>query len=194
MECCRASSNSVDECTAGSSAPMQFALIENDEELRRVIEGGDFGAWRVFATKAYNNAFCLSGGAGTGKTVVLIHRAHALASEKPTPRIVLTTFTTALSAALERDLERLDPSTPRASGLGDARIPSSLVRSMPSPAGTSRPVNASTRPQGKPTALLQTRKPDSQSSGGTGKSISSSASTPKPPGSTGFPDWPSLQR
>ena len=30
------------------AAQMSFAWIENNAELRRVIEGGDFGAWRVF--------------------------------------------------------------------------------------------------------------------------------------------------
>jgi superfamily I DNA/RNA helicase len=112
------------------AARMQFALIENDEELRHVLDEADFAAWRVFlhpeqrlyATKNYSGAFRLSGGAGTGKTVVLIHRAHALAATTPDARIVLTTFTTALSSALERDLERLDPSLPRATELGGAGV------------------------------------------------------------------------
>lgn len=114
---------------------MQFAYIENEEELRRVIEGGDFGAWRVFlhpeqrsyAEKDYNGSFRLSGGAGTGKTVVLLHRTTRLAKANPAARIVLTTFTKALSGALERDLERLDPSVPRASALNDAGV---LVRGV----------------------------------------------------------------
>jgi superfamily I DNA/RNA helicase len=114
---------------------MQFAFIENDEELRRVIEGGDFGQWRVFlhpeqrsyAQRNYNGAFRLTGGAGTGKTVVLLHRTERLAAAEPTSRIILTTYTKALSAMLERDLERLDPSTPRASSLGETGV---LVRGV----------------------------------------------------------------
>jgi len=30
------------------AAQMSFAWIESNDELRRVTEGGDFGAWRVF--------------------------------------------------------------------------------------------------------------------------------------------------
>ena len=114
---------------------MQFAFIENDEELRRVIEGGDFGAWRVFlhpeqrmyAEKDYNGSFRLTGGAGTGKTVVLLHRTDRLASQSPSARIILTTFTKALSSALERDLERLDPTVVPASALGGVGV---LVRGI----------------------------------------------------------------
>lgn len=114
---------------------MQFAYIENDDELRRVIEGGDFGAWRVFlhpeqrtyADKDYNGSFRLTGGAGTGKTVVLLHRTNRLAKANPAARIILTTFTKALSSALERDLERLDPTVVPASALGSAGV---LVRGI----------------------------------------------------------------
>ncbi|WP_245836373.1 3'-5' exonuclease [Paramicrobacterium agarici] len=114
------------------AARMQFTLVDNNDELRRVIEGGDFGAWRVFLhpeqrryadpTKPYNGPFRLSGGAGTGKTVVLLHRARNLAKQNPNARIVLTTFTRALSGNLERDLERLDPDVPIASELGQPGI------------------------------------------------------------------------
>ncbi|MBH0022655.1 UvrD-helicase domain-containing protein [Salinibacterium sp. SWN248] len=117
------------------AAKMQFAFVEDDEELRRVIEGGDFGAWRVFlhpeqrayADKDYNGPFRLTGGAGTGKTVVLLHRAKRLADAEPASRTILTTFTKALSEALGRDLERLDPTIPRASSLGGAGV---LVRGI----------------------------------------------------------------
>ena len=117
------------------AARMQFAFIENDEELQRVIEGGDFGAWRVFlhpeqrkyVEKDFNGAFRMSGGAGTGKTVVLLHRARRLAQANASSRVILTTFTKALSSALERDLERLDPATPWAKGLGK---PGVLVRGI----------------------------------------------------------------
>ena len=113
---------------------MQFTYIGDDvEELRRVIEDGDFGAWRVFlhpeqreyVEKDYNGAFRLSGGAGTGKTVVLLHRARRLAAENPDARVVLTTFTRALADNLRRDLERLDPDIRFASKLGE---PGVLVR------------------------------------------------------------------
>lgn len=68
------------------AAQIEFARINGADELRRVIESGDFGAWRVFlhpeqrkfAEQSSKGPFRLSGGAGTGKTVVLLHRARRL--------------------------------------------------------------------------------------------------------------------
>jgi superfamily I DNA/RNA helicase len=108
------------------AAQASFTWIESNEELRRVIEDGDFGAWRVFlhpeqrkyAERSYNGPFRLSGGAGTGKTVVLLHRARMLAYREPGARILLTTFTTNLADQIRDDLLRLDPDLPRASELG----------------------------------------------------------------------------
>ncbi|MET8278825.1 UvrD-helicase domain-containing protein [Micromonospora sp. NPDC005174] len=107
------------------AAQAQFAFIDGQEELRRVIENGDFGSWRVFlhpeqrhyAVRRYRGPFRLSGGAGTGKTVVLLHRARALARERPEARIVLTTFTTNLADALRDGLGQLDPTVQQASAL-----------------------------------------------------------------------------
>ena len=112
------------------AAQMSFAWIENNAELRRVIEGGDFGAWRVFlhpeqrkyAERSYSGPFRLSGGAGTGKTVVLLHRTRMLARREPDSRILLTTFTTNLADQLRTDLDRLDPALPKAAGLGEPGI------------------------------------------------------------------------
>jgi hypothetical protein len=117
------------------AAQMQFTFIDDDDELRRVIEDQDFGAWRVFlhpeqrtyATRSYNGAFRLSGGAGTGKTVILLHRARDLWRRDPSARIVLTTYTKALAANLQRDLERLDPELTIASELGE---PGVLIRGI----------------------------------------------------------------
>ena len=120
---------------AHPASQMQFTLVENDEELRRVIEDGDFGAWRVFlhpeqrkyATQTFNGPFRLTGGAGTGKTVVLLHRARALSKLDPGASIVLTTFTKALAGNLQRDLERLDPDVPNSDSLGK---PGVLIRGI----------------------------------------------------------------
>jgi hypothetical protein len=117
------------------ASQMQFTLVENDEELRKVLEDGDFGAWRVFlhpeqrkyATQTFNGPFRLTGGAGTGKTVVLLHRARELSKLNPGARIVLTTFTKALAGNLHRDLERLDPKVPSTDTLGQ---PGVLIRGI----------------------------------------------------------------
>lgn len=112
------------------TAQAQFAFIGDQEALRRVIEVGDFGAWRVFlhpeqrryVEKAYSGAFRLSGGAGTGKTVVLVHRARALARRNPQARIVLTTFTTNLANMLRESLAQLDPQIPLTTKLGQPGV------------------------------------------------------------------------
>ena len=112
------------------AAQMQFAWIEDEEELRQVIEGGDFAKWRVFLhpeQRKYvgartNGPFRLSGGAGTGKTVVLLHRARELSRRDPSARIVLTTFTRNLADDMRRDLAILDPDVPLASALGEPGV------------------------------------------------------------------------
>ncbi|MGO3233558.1 MAG: 3'-5' exonuclease [Microbacterium sp.] len=133
------------QALAHPASKMQFAPIRGAEELRRIIEDGDFGAWRIFlhpeqrayVERDYSGSFRLSGGAGTGKTVVLLHRARRLALN-PRPlvpetdgaapaRVVLTTFTRALADNLRRDLERLDPSVTIANALGE---PGVLIRGV----------------------------------------------------------------
>src|SRR5690606_33063980 len=112
------------------AARLQFAFIEDDEELKRAIEDPDFAAWRVFlhpeqrryAERSWNGPVRLSGGAGTGKTVVLLHRARNLARRDPEARIVLTTFNKTLADALRRDLKILDPLLPIAENLGDPGV------------------------------------------------------------------------
>ena len=104
------------------AARAQFAFIGDQAELRAVIEGGDFAAWRVFlhpeqrryVEQRVSGPFRLSGGAGTGKTVVLVHRARALAARDPQARVLLTTYTTNLAGALSDQLTQLDPAIRRA--------------------------------------------------------------------------------
>lgn len=112
------------------AAAAQFAFIDDQDELRRVIEDCDFGAWRVFlhpeqrryVDRSYTGPFRLSGGAGTGKTVVLVHRARRLARRDPQARVVLTTFTTNLADSLRESLAQLDPRVPQAAGLGEPGV------------------------------------------------------------------------
>lgn len=112
------------------ASKMQFAFIEDNDELRRVIESGDFAAWRIFLhpeQRKYvesntSGAFRLSGGAGTGKTVVAIHRARRLAKSNPKARIILTTFNTALADGLKADLTALDPDVTLADKPGEEGV------------------------------------------------------------------------
>ncbi len=112
------------------AAQAQFAFIDDQDELRRVIELGDFGAWRVFlhpeqrryVDKSWGGPFRLSGGAGTGKTVVLVHRACRLARQDPDARIVLTTFTTNLADSLRDGIKELDPAVSASASLSEPGI------------------------------------------------------------------------
>ena len=120
---------------ASAAARVSFKVVESNAELRQIIESGDFGAWRVFlhpeqrkyVTGHYNGAFRLSGGAGTGKTVVAVHRAAELARRDPQARILLTTFTRNLSDDLIVQLRRLDEDLRPAGKLGQTGI---LVRGI----------------------------------------------------------------
>lgn len=111
------------------AAQVSFTIVD-DEALRRAIEDGDFSEWRVFlhpeqqkyAERSWNGPFRLSGGAGTGKTVVLLHRARMLAKRNPSARVVLTTYTKNLAEALASDLQRLAPEQQLAATLGDPGI------------------------------------------------------------------------
>ena len=97
-------------------------IPESQEELRRVFEEGLEG-WRVFlhpdqrklAYRDYNGPAMIRGGAGTGKTVVAMHRAKHLADGiKSDParagqRVLLTTFTTSLAHDIKANLKTLCP-------------------------------------------------------------------------------------
>lgn len=117
------------------AARAQWRFIEDNAELRDIIDSGDLAGWRVFlhpeqlryVERDYNGAFRLTGGAGTGKTVVLLHRARRLALANPDARVVLTTFTRQLASNLQRDLERLDPEVPISAELGE---PGVLIRGI----------------------------------------------------------------
>lgn len=112
------------------AAQMEFAFIEDDDDLRAAIENPDFNAWRTFlhpeqrkyATLTTSGAYRLSGGAGTGKTVVLLHRARELHRRNPSARIVLTTFNRTLADDLAKQLNVLDNSVVIAGDLGEPGI------------------------------------------------------------------------
>lgn len=104
---------------------LDFTKIQKGEqgmtELAAVLEEGSFADWRVFlhpqqrayANRDRNGAFRLSGGAGTGKTVVLVHRLRVLHQKNPDARIVLTTFGRTLADSLKEQITTLDSSIPQ---------------------------------------------------------------------------------
>lgn len=111
-----------------------FHLIEDDEALEKILASGNFANWRIFLHPEQQkyvdiNAkgpYRLTGGAGTGKTVVLVHRAVRLArkaqQEKRDPRIVLTTYTRNLADSLESQIRALDNTIERTTTLGRSGV------------------------------------------------------------------------
>ncbi|MEV0367351.1 UvrD-helicase domain-containing protein [Nocardia fusca] len=92
-----------------------------DDDVRSAIEEGDFRAWKVFlhptqeriVHRHYNGPARVSGGPGTGKTIVALHRVRHLAEQLPPGDdrpILLTTFTKNLTTDLRNRLASLiDP-------------------------------------------------------------------------------------
>jgi len=95
----------------------RFAVVESSQELVEILNA-PVEKWRVFLhpTQAslvegdYSGAFRVLGGAGTGKTVVAMHRARHLALnvfEHPSDRVLFTTYTRNLANNIEDLLSSL---------------------------------------------------------------------------------------
>jgi mRNA-degrading endonuclease RelE of RelBE toxin-antitoxin system len=101
-------------------AQRRFRLIGSAEELERALEY-PWEKWTVFLHPAqrelverdFNGPARVAGSAGTGKTIVAVHRAVFLARKYPDSRVLLTTFSEPLSNALATKLRHLIGSQPR---------------------------------------------------------------------------------
>lgn len=101
----------------------RFRVMTNAEELERALEY-PWEKWTVFlhpgqrqlVERDYSGPARVSGSAGTGKTIVALHRAAFLARTNPDARVLLTTFSETLANALRTRLRRLLSNEPR---LGD---------------------------------------------------------------------------
>lgn len=92
-----------------------FVVVDGEDELRRIM-AEPLEKWRVFlhptqrkiARKEYSGSARVLGGAGTGKTVVAMHRAKHLASKcEGQQRILMTTFTANLAADIRENLRKI---------------------------------------------------------------------------------------
>lgn len=100
-------------------AQRRFRVMSNVEELRRALEY-PWEKWTVFlhpeqrqiVERDYSGPARVSGSAGTGKTIVALHRAVYLARNNPEARVLLTTFSDPLANALKTKLRRLIGATP----------------------------------------------------------------------------------
>ena len=101
-------------------AQRRFRVMGNVEELQRALDY-PWEKWTVFlhpeqrqwVERDYNGPARVAGSAGTGKTIVALHRAAYLARQNPDARVLLTTFTDTLAKALQSKLNRLLISEPR---------------------------------------------------------------------------------
>ena len=96
-------------------ARRRFRVMHDTEELERALEF-PWEKWVVFlhpaqrelVERTYNGPARISGSAGTGKTIVALHRAVHLARTNPDARVLLTTFSETLANALRSKLRILD--------------------------------------------------------------------------------------
>ncbi|MEV0402981.1 DEAD/DEAH box helicase [Actinoallomurus sp. NPDC050550] len=103
---------SPDLATAIANTRDRIALVSGPKELEDILTK-PFDAWRIFLhptqrrvayRPSYSGAAQVSGGPGTGKTVVALHRVKHLLEKNDDTRILLTTFTNALAESLRDNL------------------------------------------------------------------------------------------
>jgi hypothetical protein len=105
---------------AHPDAKRRFVLISSSEELSRAIEF-PWDKWtiflhpeqRSFIEKNFGGPARVSGSAGTGKTIVALHRAYNLSLMRPESRVLLATFSDSLAAVLKLNLNKLISNQPR---------------------------------------------------------------------------------
>ncbi len=101
-------------------AQRRFRVMNNVEELERAL-AYPWEKWTIFlhpeqrhwVEREYSGPTRVSGSAGTGKTIVALHRAVFLARANPDARVLLTTFSEALANALQTRIRRLIHNEPR---------------------------------------------------------------------------------
>ena len=102
-------------------AQRRFRVMGNSEELEWALEH-PWEKWTVFlhpeqrriVERSYHGPARIAGSAGTGKTVVALHRAVQLARTHPESRILLATYSRTLAVFLQDRLRRLVGRRPRA--------------------------------------------------------------------------------
>ena len=101
-------------------AQRRFRVMNDVDELERALSS-PWEKWITFLHPAqrewverdYSGPARVSGSAGTGKTIVALHRAVFLARKHPDSRVLLATFSEPLASALHQKLRLLISGTPR---------------------------------------------------------------------------------
>jgi mRNA-degrading endonuclease RelE of RelBE toxin-antitoxin system len=99
---------------AHPDAQRRFRVLTNAEELKQALDY-PWDKWAVFlhpaqaelVERSFSGPTRVSGSAGTGKTIVALHRAVHLARANPTGIVLLTTFSKALANSLRVKLSSL---------------------------------------------------------------------------------------
>lgn len=112
-------------------AQRRIRLVADEEELRQALEY-PWERWGVFlhpsqravVDKTFAGPARVSGSAGTGKTVVALHRAVRLARANPNARVLLTTYSEPLAKMLQAKVKVLAPEA-------GAIVPRITVRDLP---------------------------------------------------------------
>jgi mRNA-degrading endonuclease RelE of RelBE toxin-antitoxin system len=105
---------------AHPDAQRRFRVMRSLEELERALDY-PWEKWIIFLHPAqrqlvegdYTGPARVSGSAGTGKTIVALHRAVFLVRTNPDARVLLTTFSDTLANALRTNVRRLISNEPR---------------------------------------------------------------------------------
>ena len=95
-------------------AQRRFRVLDDVEELERAL-AYPWDQWTIFlhpsqrrvASQEFNGPARVSGSAGTGKTVVALHRTAAVLKKDPRAKVLLTTFSSPLANALEHKVRIL---------------------------------------------------------------------------------------
>ncbi len=122
---------------AHPDAQRRFRVMADVEALERALDY-PWEKWTVFLHPAqrqlvereYRGPARVAGSAGTGKTIVALHRAVHLARAHSESRVLLATFSDALAAALRVRLKRLIGNEPRIAERLEVRSMSGIGRRL----------------------------------------------------------------
>lgn len=97
------------------SSKKSFVIVDGEDELKRIM-AEPLEKWRIFlhptqrkiVNRDYSGPARVLGGAGTGKTVVAMHRAKRLAADLPREKkLLFTTFTKNLAEDIKENLKKI---------------------------------------------------------------------------------------
>ncbi|MDT0619894.1 3'-5' exonuclease [Salinisphaera sp. P385] len=123
-------------------AQRRFRIMHSSDELAQALEY-PWDKWTVFlhpaqrdfVARTFNGPARVSGSAGTGKTIVALHRAVHLARAHEDARVLLTTFNESLANALKTKVQRLVTREPRLAERIEVAAIESVAQRLSGPSG-----------------------------------------------------------